>query len=59
MFGRVFGFGFFHGLQVFSNLVFGFRFSSFFGYSCPAVHFTIMFLVLPRKLHPAVALKPA
>ena len=65
MFGSVFatwklhffGFGVFHGLRVFSNLVFDFWFWwQFFGFFCP-VHFTV-FLVLPRKLHPAVALKP-
>ena len=54
----VFRFGVLHGLRVFLNVVFGFRFSSarmaIFRFLCP-VHLT----VLPRKLHPPVALKPA
>ena len=55
-----FGFGVFYGLRVFSNLVFGFRFSSkmlaVFRIFC-SVYFTAS-LVLQMKLYPAVALKP-
>ena len=56
---RLFGFGVLHGLRVFPNLVFGFPFLS----TLMAVfriflsNAVTIFLVSPRKLHPAVALK--
>ena len=59
---RFFGFRVFHGLRLFSNLVFGFQFSSImmavFGFFVQCILRFFWFSV-PRKLHPTVAQKPA